>query len=88
MKLNLVRLARAQGRVAFPNLEGFEAIRFTQPQEMEEGRLYLLLKGEAVIDLPDQSYLHLRVNDAAHLSGPHRLVPIEEAIIAVWKLSW
>lgn len=88
MKLNLVRLARAQGRVAFPNLDGFETICFTQPQEIDEDRLYLLLKGEAVIDLPDQSYLHLRINDAAHLSGPHRLVPIEEAIIAVWKLSW
>lgn len=86
MKLHLVRLAKSQGKVAFPEVPGFLTERVTQPQEVSEDRLYLLLKGEAIIDLPDERYVHLRPNEAAHLRGPHRVVPIDEAILAIWKL--
>jgi hypothetical protein len=45
----------------------------------------LLLEGEAVIDLPDQSYIHLRRHEAAHLTGPHKLTPIDPSVIVVIK---
>lgn len=59
----------------------------TRPEQVDEARLYLLLEGEVVIDLPDKSYLHLRRGEAAHLEGPHLISPIDPSIIATWKLK-
>lgn len=87
MKLHLVRLAKRLGEARFPGLEGFRAYLLTQPEQVAEARLYVLLEGEVVIDLPDQSYLHLRKGEAAHLEQPHRISPIDPSVIAVWKLQ-
>lgn len=87
MKLHLVRLAKRQGEARFPDLEGFRAYLLTQPEQVNEARMYVLLEGEVVIDLPDQSYLHLRKGEAAHLEQPHLISPIDSSVIAVWKLQ-
>ncbi len=87
MKLHLIRLAKAQGQARFPGIAAFRAYLLTQPEEVSEARLYLLLEGEVVIDLADQSYLHLRKGEAAHLEGPHRLTPIDPSVLAVWRLA-
>ncbi|WP_342770220.1 hypothetical protein [Meiothermus luteus] len=63
----------------------FRAYLLEAAEEVGQGRLYLLLEGELVIDLPDGGYLHLRRGEAAHLAGPHRLVPIDPSILAVWE---
>jgi hypothetical protein len=86
MKLHLVRLARRQGEARFPSIEGFRSYLLTQPEQVGEACLYVLLEGEVVIDLPDKSYLHLRKGEAAHLRGPHLISPIDPSVIAVWKL--
>ncbi|GIW35376.1 hypothetical protein [Meiothermus sp.] len=85
MKLHLVRLAKRLGEARFPGLEGFRAYLLTQPEQVSEARLYLLLEGEVVIDLPDQNYLHLRKGEAAHLQQPHLISPIDPSVIAVWE---
>lgn len=85
MKLHLVRMARAQGQARFPGVEGFETRILRAPEAVEETRLYLVLEGELIIDLPDRSYLHLRRNEAAHLQQPHNLVPVDSAVVVVWK---
>jgi len=72
MKLHLVRLAKRQGQARFPGLEGFFTYLLTQPEQVQEPRLYIVLEGEVVIDLPDHSYLHLRKGEAAHLQTPTR----------------
>jgi hypothetical protein len=87
MKLHLVRLTKSQGQARFPGIEGFEARLFKEPEEVDKARLYLLLEGEAVIDLPDQSYIHLRRNEAANLKGPHKLTPIDPSVIVVWEVD-
>ncbi len=86
MKLHLVRLAKRQGEARFPGIEGFRSYLLTQPEQVGEARLYLLLEGEVVIDLPDKSYIHLRKGEAAHLEEPHLISPINPSVIAVWKL--
>ncbi|RDI96133.1 hypothetical protein DV704_04250 [Meiothermus sp. QL-1] len=85
MKLHLLRLARAQKEVRFPGLAAFWARRLEAAEEAMKGRLYLLLEGELVIDLPDGGYLHLRPSEAAHLEGPHRLVPVGPCVVAAWE---
>ncbi|MER3444254.1 MAG: hypothetical protein C4333_09110 [Meiothermus sp.] len=85
MKLHLVRMAKAQGQARFPGVEGFEARVLRAPEAVDEARMYLVLEGELIIDLPDRSYLHLRRNEAAHLQHPHNLVPVESAVVVVWK---
>ncbi|GIW24616.1 hypothetical protein [Meiothermus sp.] len=86
MKLHLVRLAKKQGEARFPGLEGFRAYLLSQPESVQEARMYVLLEGEVVIDLPDQSYLHLRKGEAAYLDQPHRISPIDPSVIAMWKV--
>ncbi|AWR86585.1 hypothetical protein [Meiothermus taiwanensis] len=85
MKLHLVRLAKRQGQARFPGLEGFSTLLMERPQEVEGPRLYVLLEGELVIDLPDHSYLHLRKGEGAHLQGPHKITPIDPSVVAVWN---
>lgn len=86
MKLHLIRLAKAQGEARFPGVKGFRSYVLKAPEEVTEARMYLLLEGEVVVDLPDKSYLHLRRGEAAHLEGPHLLTPIDPSVLAVWKL--
>ncbi|MCS7058788.1 MAG: hypothetical protein NZ849_10940 [Meiothermus sp.] len=85
MKLHLIRLARAQGEARFPGLKPFRAYLLRVAEEVERGRLYVLLEGELVIDLPDGSYLHLRRGEAAYLTEPHRLIPVDPSVLAVWE---
>lgn len=87
MKLHLLRLTKRQGEARFPGIAGFRSCMLTRPEQVDEARLYLLLEGEVVIDLPDKSYLHLRRGEAAHLEGPHLISPIDPSIIATWKLK-
>jgi hypothetical protein len=68
-------------------LRGFPQYVQTQPEKVDEARLYVLLEGELVIDLPDKSYLHLRRGEAAHLEGPHLISPIVPSVVALWKLK-
>ena len=42
---------------------------------------YLLLEGELVVDLPEGRYLHLRRGEAARVTEPHRLLPVERAVL-------
>ena len=86
MKLHLVRLAKRQGEAHFPGIKGFRSVLMSQPEDVSEARMYLLLEGELVIDLPDQSYLHLRKGEAAHLEGQHKITPIDPSVVAIWKL--
>jgi hypothetical protein len=86
VKLHLVRLAKKQGEVRFPDMKGFRAYLLEHPEEVKEARMYLLLEGEVVIDLPDNTYLHLRRGEAAHLKGPHKIAPIDPSVIAIWTL--
>lgn len=86
MKLHLIRLSKAHGETGFPEVPGFRSYWLREPQQVQEARLYLLLEGEVVIDLPDQSYLHLRRGEAAHLSGPHTITPIDPSVVAIWTL--
>lgn len=86
MKLHLIRLAKAQGEARFPGVEGFRSYVLKESEEVQEPRIYVLLEGEVVIDLPDKTYLHLRRGEAAHLDGPHLLTPIDPSVLAVWKL--
>lgn len=86
MKLHLLRLTKRQGEAHFPGVGGFRSVLLKAPEQVEEARLYLLLEGELVIDLPDQSYLHLRKGEAAHLEGSHLLTPIDPSVVVIWKL--
>jgi hypothetical protein len=87
MKLHLVRLAKRQGEARFPGVAGFCSYMLSEPEQVDEARLYVLLEGELVIDLPDKSYLHLRRGEAAHLEGPHLISPIVPSVVALWKLK-
>jgi len=86
MKLHLVRLAKRLGEARFPGIGGFRSYLLTQPEQVYESRMYVVLEGEVVIDLPDKSYLHLRKGEAAHLEASHQISPIDPSVIAVWKL--
>lgn len=86
MKLHLIRLAKAHGETGFPDIPGFRSHWLREPEAVQEARMYLLLEGEVVIDLPDQTYLHLRRGEAAHLQGSHKIAPIVPSVIAIWTL--
>lgn len=85
MKLHLIRLCKAQGEARFPGVEGFRAYLLREPEAIGEPRMYLVLEGELVVDLPDGSYLYLRRGEAAHLQAEHKISPIDPSVIAVWK---
>lgn len=78
-KLHLLRLAR-EGKVEVPGVP----VR-AYPLDREEGRegkgFYLVLEGELVIDLPQGQYLHLKRGEAAWVTEPHRLVPVERVVL-------
>ena len=42
---------------------------------------YLLLEGVLVVDLTEGRYLHLRRGEAARVTEPHRLLPVERAVL-------
>jgi hypothetical protein len=86
LKLHLVRLSKKQGEARFPALPGFRSYLLSQPETHQEARLYILLEGEAVIDLAE-GYLHLRPGEGAHVEGGHTLTPIDPSVIAVWQLA-
>ncbi|WP_040684426.1 hypothetical protein [Thermus aquaticus] len=81
VKLHLLRLAR-EGKVEVPGLP-LRAYTLKGPEEGREGAFYLLLEGELVIDLPEGRYLHLRRGEAAWVREPHRLLPVERAVLLV-----
>lgn len=85
MKLHLIRLSKAQGEARFPGVEGFRAYLLREPEDVNEPRMYLVLEGEVVVDLPDGNYLHLRRGEAAYLQAEHKITPIDPSVIAVWK---
>ncbi len=79
-KLHLLRLAR-QGPLEVPGLP-LRAYPLEAPEERPGlPRLYLLLEGELVIDLPEGRYLHLKRGEAARVTEPHRLLPVERAVL-------
>ncbi len=80
MKLHLKRLAREK-EVRFPEVEHFRVYEARAREERGGGVIYTVLEGEVVIDLPDGRYLHLRPFEAAHLKGPHVLLPVERALL-------
>ncbi|WP_114314127.1 hypothetical protein [Thermus caldifontis] len=82
-KLHLLRLAR-EGRVEVPGLPVRAytlAIEASQGEERQGQGFYLVLEGELVIDLPGGRYLHLKRGEAARVTEPHRLVPVERAVV-------
>ncbi|WP_038058399.1 hypothetical protein [Thermus amyloliquefaciens] len=81
-KLHLLRLAR-EGRVEVPGLPvRAYSLALEASQEERQGQgFYLVLEGELVIDLPGGRYLHLKRGEAAQVTEPHRLVPVERAVI-------
>ncbi|WP_135257089.1 hypothetical protein [Thermus caldilimi] len=78
-KLHLLRLAR-EGRVEVPGVpvRGYTLVGEEERQGMA---FYLVLEGELVIDLPQGQYLHLKRGEAARVTEPHRLVPVERAVL-------
>lgn len=79
-KLHLLRLAK-QGPLEVPGLP-LRAYPLGAPEERPGlSRLYLLLEGELVIDLPEGRYLHLRRGEAARITEPHRLLPVGQAVL-------
>lgn len=80
MKLHLKRLAREK-EVRFPGVEHFRVYEVRRREGRTGGFIYVVLEGEVVIDLPDGRYLHLRPFEAAHLAEPHRLLPVERALL-------
>lgn len=78
-KLHLLRLAR-EGKVEVPGM-AVRAYSLTREEERGEGGFYLVLEGELVIDLPQGRYLHLKRGEAARVTEPHRLVPVERAVV-------
>ena len=72
-KLHLLRLARAGQGVRAYTLRG----RVERPGPA----FCLLLEGELVVDLPEGRYLHLRRGEAARVTEPHRLLPVERAVL-------
>ncbi|WP_018111525.1 hypothetical protein [Thermus igniterrae] len=79
-KLHLLRLAR-EGRVEVPGLPVQAYALEGESERAGEAVFYLLLEGELVIDLPQGRYLHLRRGEAARISEPHRLLPVERAVL-------
>jgi len=85
VKLHLIRLCKAQGEARFPGVEGFRAYYLQKPEDVPEPRMYLVLEGEVVVDLPEGNYLHLRRGEAAYLPAEHKITPIDPSVVAVWK---
>ncbi|APD09515.1 MULTISPECIES: hypothetical protein [Thermus] len=81
-KLHLLRLARAE-RVEVPGTS-LKAYPLLEAEERQGTAFYLLLEGELVIDLPEGRYLHLRKGEAARVTEPHRLLPVERAVLLEW----
>jgi len=79
LKLHLLRLAR-EGQVEVPGLP-LKAYTLKAPEEREESAFYLILEGELVIDLPEGRYFHLRRGEGAWVQEPHRLLPVERAVL-------
>ncbi|GGM98341.1 hypothetical protein GCM10007092_10210 [Thermus composti] len=79
LKLHLLRLAR-RGPVEVPGLP-LRAYPLLAPEERPPKAFYLLLEGELVIDLPEGRYLHLKRGEAAWITEPHRLLPVEGAVL-------
>ncbi|WP_152640232.1 hypothetical protein [Thermus filiformis] len=80
MKLHLKRLAKEK-EVRFPGVEHLRVYEAREREERTGEFVYVVLEGEVVIDLPDGRYLHLRPFEAAHLTGPHLLLPVERALL-------
>ncbi|GAA6742724.1 cupin domain-containing protein [Thermus antranikianii] len=78
-KLHLLRLAR-EGRVEVPGVP-VRGYTLVGEEEREDMAFYLVLEGELVIDLPQGQYLHLKRGEAARVTEPHRLVPVERAVL-------
>ncbi|WP_105317224.1 hypothetical protein [Thermus tenuipuniceus] len=78
-KLHLLRLAR-EGKVEVPGVpvRGYTLVGEEERQDMA---FYLVLEGELVIDLPQGQYLHLKKGEAARVTEPHRLVPVERVVL-------
>ncbi|ETN87888.1 hypothetical protein CSW37_06435 [Thermus scotoductus] len=78
-KLHLLRLAR-EGKVEVPGVpvRGYTLVGEEERQDMA---FYLVLEGELVIDLPQGQYLHLKRGEAARVTEPHRLVPVERVVL-------
>lgn len=88
MHLPLVQLAEG-GRFVLPGWPGLEVLRLdaASPREEPGRRLYVVLEGELLVDLPDGRYLHLRPGEGAEVEGAHALSPIGEAVVLEWKPS-
>ncbi|WP_243028410.1 hypothetical protein [Thermus albus] len=78
-KVHFLRLAR-EGRVEVPGVP-VQGYPLTQEEGREKGGFYLVLEGELVIDLPQGRYLHLKRGEAARVTEPHRLVPVERVVL-------
>ncbi|QWK22472.1 hypothetical protein [Thermus antranikianii] len=78
-KLHLLRLAR-EGKVEVPGVP-VRGYTLVGEEEREDMAFYLVLEGELVIDLPQGQYLHLKRGEAARVTEPHRLVPVERAVL-------
>jgi len=86
--LPLVRLAE-NGRFDLPGWPGLEVLRLERaiPRQGAGRRLYVLLGGELLVDLPEGRFLHLRPGEGAEVEGEHVLTPIGEAVVLEWKPS-
>ncbi|GAA5337188.1 hypothetical protein [Thermus antranikianii] len=78
-KLHLLRLAR-EGKVEVPGVP-VRGYTLVGEEERQDRAFYLVLEGELVIDLPQGQYLHLKRGEAARVTEPHRLVPVERAVL-------
>lgn len=78
-KLHLLRLAREE-KVEVPGVP-VRGYTLVEKEEREDMAFYLVLEGELVIDLPQGQYLHLKRGEAARVTEPHRLVPVERVVL-------
>ena len=85
--LPLARLAPRAGAFQLPGWPGLQVLRLSAPQSGKARRLYVLLEGELLVDLPGGDYLHLRPGDAAEVTGSHTLTPLGEVVVLEWKPS-
>ncbi|MCS6868240.1 MAG: hypothetical protein NZ846_06700 [Thermus sp.] len=79
-KLHLLRLAR-EGVVEVPGLPVRAYALREEEARSGQGVFYVVLEGELVIDLPEGRYLHLKRGEGAKVSEPHRLLPVEKAVL-------
>jgi hypothetical protein len=83
--LPLARLAPSSGAFELPGWPGLRALRLREPSPGAGRRLYVLLEGELLVDLPAGRYLHLRPGDAAQVEGSHTLSPVAHAVVLEWN---